>query len=230
MYSRRNIRAVEPEGNPEDKLLCCVNPVESWTEHYTSRGWNTLQNKLDAGYTLYAEPTPLTGSYEKDWDFGTSFNSIVVNLTWNQTIVKGSVMPTPSLATSTDGVTYTPLQPGTSVFGSDTQFVRTRFDFTSANDKSLLIMQNIRLRLDIKFSMDAGSDEVVDAQEGKETFFNIPFKDVQSITVTPDSTESTTAVVEFLDVPYPTGFRVHLYGVGGGKVTGKYFWKARGVL
>jgi hypothetical protein len=51
-----------------------LNATETWTQHFTSRGWSTIQDQLNAGYPLYYQPGVTTGSYTETFDAGAVFS------------------------------------------------------------------------------------------------------------------------------------------------------------
>ena len=97
--------------------------------------------------------------------------------------------------------------------------------------EALYQMYNLQLRLDIKHTVDGGTVSVRAADAGgTETFFNKPFKDVDSITVAAKASVEQNAIYDFVDVPNPVSFRILLYNTAGARIDGVVSWKARGKL
>ena len=96
--------------------------------------------------------------------------------------------------------------------------------------EALYQMYNLQLRLDIKHGIDGGRVSVGLEPGGTEVFFTKVFRDVDSITVTAESTVEQNAIYDFLDVPNPVSFKILLYDVDGNRTAGTVSWKARGKL
>jgi hypothetical protein len=58
--------------------------------------------------------------------------------------------------------------------------------------------------------------------------FTLDFIDVTSITATPMGTTPVSVVVDFLDVPNPTSFKVLVFNSAGTRVNGTVSWAAKG--
>lgn len=63
---------------------------------------------------------------------------------------------------------------------------------------------------------------------GSIVYFNTPFVDITSISVTPSGTTPIIAIYDFLDVGNPTYFKVLLYDTSGVRVNGNYSWGVKG--
>jgi hypothetical protein len=97
--------------------------------------------------------------------------------------------------------------------------------------EALYQMYNLQLRLDIKHTVDGGKvQSLVTDTDGTVVFFNKPFRDVDSITVTAEGPVSLNAIYIFDDVPDPVSFKVMVFNTSGVRVTGTVSWKARGKL
>jgi hypothetical protein len=96
--------------------------------------------------------------------------------------------------------------------------------------QALYQMYNLQLRLDIKHGVDGGTVAVTADPAGTEVFFTKAFKDVDSITVTPNSVVEQNAIYDFQDIPYPVSFKIRLFDVNGVPIAGIVSWKARGKL
>lgn len=97
--------------------------------------------------------------------------------------------------------------------------------------EALYQMYNLQLRLDIKHGIDGGRVSVAASDVGGTVvFFTKVFRDVDSITVTAESTVEQNAIYDFVDIPNPVSFKILLYDVNGVRVDGTVSWKARGKL
>jgi hypothetical protein len=110
------------------------------------------------------------------------------------------------------------------------RYFRVRYDFASSGGNDLMLLTALNVRLDSKLRNDAGSGTANSGDSGGTTVnFNVPFVDVQSISVTPSSTTGVMAVYDFVDAPNPTSFKVLLFNTSGTRVSGGFSWSARGV-
>ena len=94
---------------------------------------------------------------------------------------------------------------------------------------SLTKITNVQFKLDTKIKNDTGTGTANASDSGgTQVNFNVSFVDVQGIAVTPNTTSAVIAVVDFLDAPNPTSFKVLLYNTSGTRVSGDFTWQCRG--
>jgi len=208
-----------------------VNTTETWQSHFTSRGYTSPQDQINAGFAYYLMPSTTTAAYEEDFDYGTVLAGTKITATLTSSNFVGSTIATPTISVRkllTDPwTTY----PGLSeAFVTDFRYFRIRYDFASTGNNDLMLLASLNIRLDSKLRNDAGSGTANSADSGGTTvMFNIAFVDIQSISVTPSATSSVIAVYDFVDVPNPTSFKVLLFNSSGTRVSGNFSWSARGV-
>ena len=109
---------------------------------------------------------------------------------------------------------------------------RVDLDFTSgtAADGEFVITSHTANTFTVTSAASATtSGNVTIDQNGTPTLFNVPFVDVQSITLSPGGTSAAIAVYNFVDVPNPTGFKILLFNTGGTRISGTVGWSAKGV-
>jgi hypothetical protein len=211
-------------------LLVCVNTSETWQSHFTSRSWTTPQDQINAGFPYYAMPSQTTGKYAEEIDYGAVLASSKISATATSNSVVGSTSIVPTLSFKklvTDAWTvYSGLS---SVFATDFRYIRVELDFSSAGGNDLLQITNLNIKLDSKLKNDAGTGTANAADSGGTAVsFNVPFLDIESISVTPLATTSVTAVYDFVDTPNPTTFKVFLFNSSGARISGGFSWSARG--
>jgi Putative phage tail protein len=68
-----------------NRVTLLLNNTETWQQHFASRGWNTIQDQINAGFARYFQPGTTTASYTEDIDAGVVFTAgtIAVNLSIN---------------------------------------------------------------------------------------------------------------------------------------------------
>jgi hypothetical protein len=192
-----------------------------------------IQDQLDAGYPIYIQPTAVTGSYEEVVDYGLNFNNVIVSIIWNTNqITTSTVNIIVRMAVSDDGITYTPFTDGAVQFFATFRYLKFRLEFTAEDDKAIIEIYNLTIRLDVKRENDGGEVEALASDVGGTVvFFNKDFKDVESITCTVKSvTEPYIVIFDFLDAPDPTSFSVYVFDTTGNRVSKTVEWKARGIV
>ena len=212
------------------KLLANVNLTETWTDHFVNNGWTTIQQQIDAGFPLYYQPSPTTGSYEKVFDFGAAFDDVIINLIWNQNQISGSTTVSSTIATSLDNVSYTTPVAGRSLFTTSARYVKVKITFTGVSGAALVEFSDLIVALNVKAEVDSGQVNAdKDDVGGTIVLFNKAFKDVNSITITADSIEPIYPIYDFVDISNPTQFKVLIYDSSGQRVDYLISWKARGI-
>lgn len=107
-------------------LVGIVNHTETWEEHFLSRGWNTIEDQINAGFPYYLQPTLEKGDYQEEHDFGIVYSNVIVTVKFSTVIVVGQITVTTSISTSEDGVVWTTPIVATSLFVPSMRFVRVK--------------------------------------------------------------------------------------------------------
>ncbi len=223
--------------------------TETWATHFTNNSKTTLQGFISANNLNYLEPAPTgtsgKGSYVEIFDYGTTLNNTnITTLAQIQAEGSGTVdrkhIIQLATASGSFGTGVEAVGDSVSRFASGFQRVKYTVEATSSASSSpagsLIKIKNLNLRIDAKIKNDTGKgyfdhDESSQAN-GLEVNFNTTFIDVQGINVTPNvngtTAEGIIAVVDFVDQPNPTSFKVLLYNTNGSKVSGNFTWQCRG--
>lgn len=93
-----------------------VNTTETWQSHFTSRGYTSPQDQINAGYTYYLMPSTTTASYEEEVDYGALLAGTKISAILTTTNVVGSTTITPTIRVrgiSSTSATYS--QSGTTI-------------------------------------------------------------------------------------------------------------------
>ena len=212
-------------------LYANVNTTETWESHFTSRGWNTPQDQINAGFSLYGLPSATTGTYEETIDYGAVLPGSKISATLTSQAIIGTTTITPRISvrklTTNAWIDYNNVS---EVYATDFRYIKIRYDFSSSGGDDLLLITGLNIRLDVKNKNDGGSGTANAGDSGGTVVsFNVGFTDVQSISVTPSGTAPRLAVYDFVDVPNPTSFKVLLFDTNGNRVTGDFSWTAKGV-
>jgi hypothetical protein len=114
------------------RLLCCTR-VETWAQHFSDRGWNNIQDQLNAGYPLYIHPSEADGTYTEIIDYGLVISSTVATPTYNTELVYPTgVNIVLELSYSIDNITYsTPVPVTTSLFITSIRYLKVEVYFTA---------------------------------------------------------------------------------------------------
>jgi hypothetical protein len=211
-------------------LVATVSTTETWQDHFSSRGWTTLQDQINAGYPIYAQPSTTSGSYVEEIDFGAVLGGTKITSTLTYAVVSGAttIVPTLSVKTTAGGA-WTDYAGAESVYATNFRYVKVAYDFSSAGGDDLLRISRLNVKLDKKLRNDTGTGTANSADSGGTTVtFNVPFVDIEGISVTASGTTARIAIYDFVDVPNPTSFKVLLFDTSGNRVSGGFSWQARG--
>ena len=188
-----------------DVQVTPVDTAETWQAHFTSRGWSTLQDQVNAGFPIYAMPSASSGSYEEEIDYGTVLASTKITATLTFNTVSGTVTATPTISVKKlAGDPWTNYAGLASVFVTDFRYAKIRYDFTSTGGDDLITVTGLNVRFDVKLRNDANTLAVFPAQSA--TY----------------SRTGTTITVTFTAHGRVTGQRVDLDFTSGAAVDGEY--------
>ena len=99
-----------------------------------------------------------------------------------------------------------------------------------ASRLSLTQLLSLQVRLDVKQLTDSGEIAAVSTDVGGTVVtLNKAFKDIDSIVATVKQTVRREVVVDFVDTPNPTTFKVLVFDSAGARVSDTVYWVARGV-
>lgn len=214
------------------KLYFGVSSTETYEQHWTSVANSTVQDQISDGYPYWLQPsTGLASSYEETFDYGTVLASSLITITPTIELALGSAALTVDIdVKAAAGDAWTSLTVGNPQgFATNFRYVRFTLRVSGDTKDDLLVVSQLNVRLNTKTKSASGNGTANAADAGGTTVnFGADFIDVQSISVTPLSTTARFAVYDFVDVPYPTSFKVLMYDVNGNRVSGNFSWSARG--
>lgn len=215
----------------EDALVVCVDIVKNYQNHFIDNAWATPAAQVAAGYERWIHPSKPTATYKEVFNFGSIFQNVIVNISYNFDIIVGSFTFGLSTRVSDDNVSWSSPVTSSSFFVMSARYVEVTFTFTGNNDKALLRFHDFLVTLAVKREVDGGNAEVFAADvAGTVIAFDKPFKFVESITLTPLSTAQQTAVYDFAGGIDPPDFLALLFDDSLNRIDGVVSWKARGVL
>jgi len=219
-----------------------VNTTETWAQHYTSAGATSISN---VGHTYFLRgDTGTSATYWQKWDLGSQISATQLTLTNNIEAVGGAITVTPTLYWTDSESTYesesisslTGWTAGTegasAVSATSLRFVKVKVVYSTDSVNKLGRINSQDIRADLKLISESGSDEVTTASSGKVVTFTKTYRDINSITVSPNTGSTPTngtTVYDFLDTPNPTNFTVYLFDMDGNKTTGSFSWSVQGL-
>lgn len=112
-------------------LYAIVNEFQTWEDHFASRGWQTLEDKINAGFPFWLQPSLGSGVYEEVWDIGSVLGGFIINVDFSVAPIAGDVSITVSTALSLDGITYSAYVVGTRRFADAARYIKFKFEFST---------------------------------------------------------------------------------------------------
>jgi hypothetical protein len=215
----------------ESQVVLPVDAASSWAQHFSNNSWASPNDQINAGYPLYAQPTVASGYYEEVIDYGALLAATNVTVTPTMQSLAGNPATSVTISCSNTSTTgpWTDYPNVSQVYLTNFRWLKVRLTVTSPDNKSLLAMTNLEIKLDVKLKNDAGSVQANASDiNGTNVNFNVPFVDVISITVTPAGSTPLTAIYQFLGNADPTNFQVFLFNQSGQRTSGTVSWSAKG--
>lgn len=215
-------------------IVLPFNTAETWDQHYTTRSWTNDDDAIAAGFPIYAQPAPATGYLEEEIDLGAAIPATTVTVTPTLQAIAGA--PTNAIQISyklNSGDGWTDADPGASVFiATSFRYLKVRVTATtSASGVGLYRCTAVNVKVAVKQRTDSGQGTANAGDSGGTTVtLNYPFIDLLGPPmIQPVGTTPIIAVVDFVDAPYPTTFKVLCFDTSGTRVSCSFSWTARGI-
>ncbi|MCA0175241.1 MAG: hypothetical protein LCH73_02970 [Proteobacteria bacterium] len=203
--------------------------TETWAGHFSGPGWASPQAQIDAGYPIYAQPGLASGSYEESFDYGVVLPSTTITVTAGTQAVAGVVTVGCQIYTKANAAdAWVAAAPGWSALREGFRYARVVVGLSCVAGVSLVRLASLNIKLSSKLRTDSGQFTITDANAGVWVPFSVPFIDASTPVCQANGTTPLICVVDFADVPNPTGFRVYLYTTAGARVTGSGSHATRG--
>ncbi|MBC7964084.1 MAG: hypothetical protein H7Y05_14215 [Steroidobacteraceae bacterium] len=217
-----------------EQILLPVNLTITWDNDFinnpdtTLEPWDTLQDQIDDGYTLYAQPAPATALIERVIDYGALIPNSKLTLGITRLALAGTVTFTPEILVSTDGSAYTSLGAVYEATASSFRYVKYRLS-AATSDGGLVSIQQINVKLDVKQKTYVSNNINVTDTTGdgtQVTFASLGITglvDVVGITAEAPFTNNATndpiqVRVNLADVPNQTAFKILAWNKPGTRV------------
>ena len=211
------------------KLLFGVDTDESYSEHFTNNSFASPQAQIDAGYPLYLQPTEIGNDavYQEILDYGAVLSSTQVTVTPTLKRLAGNPNLEIDIEYRLDETEeWRGAYNRTQVFARNFRYVRITLRAVNDSPDDLLQVSNLNIVLSSKLRNDSGTGT---AQAGGTYVpFNYDFVDVESISVSPKTSDPVIAVYDFEDTANPQGFTVYMFDRYGNPTSGPFSWAAKG--
>jgi predicted phage tail protein len=151
-----------------------VNTTETFAEHFSTHGWESPTNQVDAGYPVFIEPANSPGYYEEEIDYGTTLTATKITVTPNGLPVAGSPLVVVKISVrehTTDA--WTDYDNTTSIYVASFRYAKIRVTVIGGGT-DLYKLHSINVKLDTKQRNDAGmgSSGASDAVSGTSAVIN----------------------------------------------------------
>ncbi len=220
-------------------LAMPLSTTQTWQDHFSSRGWASPQAQVNAGYPIFAQPGSLSGYYEEVFDYGATLAAMRVSVAFREIDVSGTVDVGATITTALDSGFTSGVQTfsGMQAFAINFRYVKVRLTATSANDQGVTEITDLVVKLDTKLKTQTGAITANSGDSGGTTVYLTEdrtstgaktFLDVESITVSANTTSPVYAIYDFSDTYNPLSFKVLLFDSSGTRVSGAVSYSVRG--
>lgn len=220
-------------------MVMPVNTSETWSTHFSARGWATPDAQVAAGYPVFIQPGTTTGYYEEVYDYGATLAAMKLTVAYLLTTIAGSVSASVAITTALDAGFTSNVQvfSGSTAYSTNFRYVKFRVTVTATDDKGIAQLTNLTLKLDTKLKSQTGAVVSNASDVGGTTVYLTEdrlstgvktFIDVESITVAANGTTPLYAVYDFVDAYSPLSFKVLLFDSTGARVSGPVSYSVRG--
>jgi hypothetical protein len=220
-------------------LAIPVDNTQTWQNHFTSRSWASPQAQVTAGYPIFIQPGNLSGYYEEVFDYGATLAAMKIGVTYREIDVAGSVSTAVAITTALDSGFTSNVQTfsGTQAYAVNFRYVKIRITATATNDQGITEIADLSVKLDTKLKTQTGAIAAVSTDSGGTTVYLTEdrtstgvktFIDVESITVSANTTSPVYAIYDFTDSYDPLSFKVLLFNSSGTRISGTVSYSVRG--
>lgn len=201
---------------------------ETYQDHFDDNSWASPQAQVTAGFPEWLSPTGTTGSYQEVFDFGSIRTNITIGVAYSKLNLFGSTTVSADIEYSDDNVTYSSPVTATSVLATSMRYARVTWDFTNSDDNSLAFIYNVVVNINTQQVLDSGTGTANSGDAGGTTInTNKTFQQINSVTLTPDSTTAVMLVYANVATDH---FHVYAFDAAGVRATANFSWKVRGII
>ena len=209
LFTGTKVNAVDLQDPTKIGVVLPVSTSETFTTHFTSKGWDQPSDQVSAGYPVYIQPGISSGYYEELFDYGTILGSSQVTVSYSGVNVAGNPNVSVTISTSSDNVNYITFASTTNVFASNFRYIKVRITASQAVPGDMYQLDRLTVRLDAKQRSDSGMVSALASDTlGTVVNYTTEFIDVASITVTPQGVVPVTAVYDYIDTVRTASYSV----------------------
>lgn len=216
-----------------NSIFVPVNTTETWEQHFTNNSKNTFEDFINAGYTIYAQPTPSgTSTFVLEKDYGAVLPASALKFTWSNVAISGTVTVTPKIEVKENiGDAWTEYN-AAAVFTIPFRYARYTLTFTTTADTDLAEIKNLNVKIDVKKTRDGGYG-TSSASVWTVVTFNEDFIDIKNLGAVAmnSSGDELKAIVKYdWASPDVDQFEIIVLDENGTQVAETFSWFAEGVL
>ena len=220
-------------------LAMPVDIVQTWQDHFSTRSWASPQAQVTAGYPVFIQPGNLSGYYEEVFDYGGVLPAMKIGVAFREVDIAGAVTTAVTITTALDAAFTSNVQTfnGTQAYVINFRYIKIRITATSASEQGVTEITDLTVKLDTKLKSQTGSIYANAADSGGTTVYLTEdrtstgvkvFIDVESITVSANTTSPVYAIYDFTDTYNPLSFKVLLFNSSGTRISGTVSYSVRG--
>ena len=197
-------------------------PDENWRQHFSRNNASNIQDLIDDGYNIWAQPNASPATAVFNFEIPVAFNDVIVEACWTTREISPSVNVEASLTAG--GTTYN----GQSVFLNT---LPTTFSVTltfTATGQGLVELLGFMVAVIIKKAQDGGSASVSSGDaSGTAVSFNRVYLEAPEVAAIVDDENSFFATVNDIT---STGFKAKVFDEDGNRASKTIRWLSRGIV
>ena len=197
-------------------------PIETWNQHFSRNSAASIQDLIDDGYNIWAQPNDSPGSAVLNFTIPNALNDVIVEMHWATREIVPSVVVTASLTAS--GTTYS----GQSIFLNT---LPTSFSVTltfTATGQGIVQLLGFMINVILKKAQDSGTSSTSSGHSsGTLVSFTRDYLEAPDVAVVVKDTGSFYATISNVTTD---DFRVRVFDENGNRASKNIDWLARGII
>lgn len=216
----------------DNAILAPVDNSDTWDSHFSDNSWSNINDQIDAGYPLFCQPTPASGVWSLEVDYGAILPSSGVKLSWEKENIAGNVDVTAQLevkeAIADNWTVYNQAE----AFVVPFRYARYTLTFDGDDDTSVAVVRNVNIKIDVKKAKDGGNARS-SATGWTTVVFNRDFIDIINIdahAANSSGDELYTIIQYDWETPDTDQFDIKVIDSNGTQITEDFSWSAEGIV
>ena len=146
-----------------------VDDSETWSQHFTTNGYNSPQEQVDAGFEYFLEPSQTSADFWQKWDLEVLINPSSIQVGIGLRLLTGTVIPSTTIYYSDsdpDGTSLENTAGWNTASGSSTmagqafRYLKVHTAF-STSDGGLAALDEYRVKISLKNITDSGTTSIL---------------------------------------------------------------------